>query len=1001
MQITDNIGTINFSETPFYSLMSKRIHKVMLVCSDYDAFSLEEDGRIEEQIFNEYIALNLRHPPSFIHASTAELALRKINNTYIDLIITMLNVGEKFDAFEFSKEVKKRYPNKPVVILTPFSREVTMRLSKEDLSSIDYVFSWLGSADILLAIIKLIEDRMNVDHDIKLAGVQTIILIEDSVRFYSGFLSNMYKIILQQSKKFMHEGLNEHRKMLRMRGRPKILLARNYEEAKALYRKYKKNVLGIISDTKFPRNGVLDEDAGIRFFKKVTKDNKQLPLLLQSSDYSNKKRAKEIEVGFIHKYSEHLYKELRNFINEYFAFGPFKFIDPKTKQAVAYAEDLKGMQKIIKVIPDDSLEYHVRRNHISKWLNARALFPLAEFFSNVTRDDFGEGTEEIREFIHNAIVHFRKAKARGVIAKFDRVKYDESVIFARLGNGYMGGKAKGLAFLDTLIKKHPELESYPGIQVKIPRTVVLSTEVFDNFMDWNHLYDIALSDASDKEIQQKFSKAYFPEETAADLREFLRVTKLPVAVRSSSVLEDSHYQPFAGVYSTYMVPNSSENIEENLRHLLNAIKGVYASVYYKSTKAYMQATHNLIDEEKMGVVLQEVCGTRYGDRFYPTFSGVARSVNFYPIEDEKPEEGIVNIALGLGKHIVEGKKSLRFSPAHPKKILQLSSIDEALRNTQKTFYALDMTGGKFDPTEDDGFNIREHRIRDAEKDESIYDISSVYDYQNNILRVGRMYSGKRIITFENILKYNSFPLAEIMRKVLEISANAMNNPVEIEFAVNLNTKGYPKTLNLLQIRPIVEETASFTVSTEDIPPEDLLLSSTSSLGHGIVRGITDIVYVKPNEFDSVNNLKMVPIIEKLNDKFIEEHRHYILVGPGRWGSSDSWLGIPVKWSQISNARLIVESGLDNYRIDPSQGTHFFQNLTSLRIGYFTINPFRNDGFYDTDFLAKAEAVYEDDFIRHVRFDDEMLIKLDAKKSAGVVLKPGVVNDIDEEDAVIQ
>lgn len=983
--------------------MSKRVHKVMIVCSDYDAFALEEDGRIEEQIFNEYISLNLRHPPSIVHANTAEVALRKMHRTYIDLVITMLNVGERFDAFEFSKEVKKKYPNKPVVILTPFSREVTMRLSREDLSSIDYVFSWLGSADILLAIIKLIEDRMNVDPDIRLAGVQTILLVEDSVRYYSGYLTTMYKILLQQSKKFMQEGLNEHQKMLRMRGRPKILLARTYEEAKMLYRTYKKNMLGIIADTKFPRNGVLNSDAGIRLFKKIKKEKRQMPLLLQSSNYENIKRAKELEVGFIHKFSEHLHKELRDFMNEYFAFGPFKFIDPETRRPVAFAEDLKALQKIIYDIPDSSIEYHVSRDHLSKWLNARALFPLAEFFYNISRDDFGEGTQELRDFIHNAIMHYRRAKARGVIAQFDRAKYDESFIFARIGNGYMGGKAKGLAFLDTLIKKNRELESYPGILVKIPRTVVLTTEVFDSFMDWNHLQDIALSEAPDSLIQEQFQKAYFPDETAGDLREFLQITKHPIAVRSSSVLEDSHYQPFAGVYSTYMIPNQSDDIEENLRHLLSAIKGVYASVYYKETKAYMQATHNLIDEEKMSIVLQEVCGTNYGERFYPTFSGVARSVNFYPIEDELPEEGIINVALGLGKHIVEGKRSIRFSPAHPKKLLQLSSTDEALRNSQKTFYSLDMSKTYFSPKVDDGFNIVSNRVKQAEKDGSIHYVASVYDYQNNILRVGRMYQGKRIVTFANILKYNSFPLAEIMQKVLGICAKAMNNPVEIEFAVNLDTpKNCPKVVNLLQIRPIVEDTADFEVSVGELKDEQVLLRSESSLGHGIIRGIKDIVYVKPEQFDSVNNTKMVPIIDKINREFLNNGKNYILVGPGRWGSSDSWLGIPVKWSQISGARLIVESGLDDYRIDPSQGTHFFQNLTSLRVGYFTINPFINDGLFSLDYLNRQEAVYEDEFIRHVRFEDEMLIKLDAKKGIGVVLKPGISDSLeeDEEDEIV-
>ncbi len=987
MTPNDRLGSIRFAETPFYNLMANRVLNVMIVCSDYDAFALEEDGRIDEQIFNEYMALNLRNPPSILRVSTAEEGLHKMSNMYIDLVITMLNVGETFDAFEFSRQVKLKHPNRPVVVLTPFSREVTMRLSKEDLSSIDYVFSWLGSADILVAIIKLIEDRMNVDKDIEIAGVQAILLVEDSVRFYSGFLTNIYRILLQQSKKFMQEGLNEHQKMLRMRGRPKILLARNYEEAKDLYNTYKDNLLGIISDTKYPRNGTMDNWAGIRLFKKVKSDNRQLPLLLQSSDLSNGKKAKELEVGFIHKFSENLYKELADFMNEYFAFGPFKFIDPDTRYPVAYADDLKALQSVILEVPDKSLEYHTSRNHITKWLNARALFSIAEFFSKLAKEDFDNNLAQIRLFVHDAIGQFRSAQARGVVAKFDRLKYDTSIIFSRIGNGYMGGKAKGLAFMDTLVKKYPELEKFEGVSVQIPRTVVLTTEVFDAFMERNNLRGIALSDASDERISEHFTHAWFPSEISDDLREFLRVTTNPIAVRSSSVLEDSHYQPFAGVYSTYMVPNAHADLESNLRDVITAIKAVFASVYFKATKTYMQATHNLIDEEKMSIVLQEVCGNRYDDRFYPTFSGVARSVNFYPIEDEKPEEGIVNVALGLGKHIVEGKRTLRFSPYHPKKILMLSSPQEALRSSQKFFYALDMSRPFFDPRTDDGFNISMHKVAQAEQDGSIDEIASVFDMQNNILRVGKMYKGKRIITFENILKYNAFPLADILKKVMLISQKAMNNPVEIEFVVTISPDKKEKTFSLLQIRPIVEDTVDFDISVGSNTDDGLLLRSQSSLGHGVVRGIKHIVYVKPNTFDSKNNPKLVPLIEKINDNFIKENINYILVGPGRWGSSDPWLGVPVLWAHISNARLIVEQGLDEYQIEPSQGTHFFQNLTSLRVGYFTINPFRKDGFFNLDFLAEQVAEYEDEWLRIVAFDDEILVKLDGKNGVGVVMKP--------------
>ncbi len=981
-----NRKLIRFSETPFFNLMQRRIHKVLIVCSEYDTFTLEVDGRIEEQIFNEYVSLSLSNPPRFKHVNTAEKALKELHRGYYDLVITMLNVGEKFDAFNFSKEIKRKHPDKPVVVLTPFSREISLILEKEDLSAIDYVFSWLGNADILLAIIKLLEDKMNINTDVKY-GVQVILLVEDSIRYYSGYLSNMYRALLVQSKKLMTEGLNEHQKMTRMRGRPKILLAKNYEEANVLYKKYKSNILGIISDTKYSRHGRIDPEAGIKFLKKIKKDNKYLPLLLQSSNIGNAEKAKELKVGFIHKYSENLTLELTNFMNNYFAFGAFEFKDPKTKKIITKANNLKELQHCILNVPDDSFEYHTSRNHISKWLYARALFPLAEFMATVTVKDFSDDVKKIKNFIYENITNYRLSSSRGIIAEFNRQNYDNSLIFSRIGTGYIGGKARGLAFLDKLIKRNPKLDLYEDINIKIPRTVVISTVVFDNFMGDNDLYPFALSKKSNEEILNHFVQAELRHETKEDLKTFLKAILVPIAIRSSSVLEDSHYQPFAGVYATYMLSNSADP-ETNFLQLATAIKSVYASVFYKETKAYMKATKNLIDEEKMGIVLQEVCGNSYDNRFYPTLSGVARSVNFYPIGDEKTGEGIVNVALGLGKQIVEGKRTLRFSPEHPKKILQLSSPESAIKETQKTFYSLNLSPESFTPSTDDSMNFQTHRIKQAEKDESIYDISSVYDYQFNVLKVGKIYEGKRVITFANVLNYNSFPLAEIIKDVLKICEKAMNNPVEIEFAANLTPKnGEDKQFNLLQIRPIVEEIIDDEIDFSEIKKEDSIIFSETSLGHGITKGIKDIVYVKPESFDSVNNKKIVDIIAKINSEFTENDSNYILCGPGRWGSSDPWLGIPVVWSQISAARLIIESGLENYQIEPSQGTHFFQNLTSFKVGFFTINPFRNDGFWNLEYLDQFDAVYEDEFVRHIRFEKDLIIKIDGKQSKGVVLKP--------------
>lgn len=977
-----------FAETPFNQLMKRRISKVLLICSTYDAFTMEEDGRIDEQIFMEYVSLNLRYPPHFIHATTADLAIEILSEEKIDLVIAMPSVGN-MDAFELAKKIKSGYKEIPIVVLTAFSREVSLKLRHEDLSAIDYVFSWLGNADILLAIIKLIEDKMNVEEDVFDVGVQTILLVEDSVRFYSSYLPNIYKIIFQQAKTFIREGLNEHQQMLRMRGRPKILLARNYEEAVGLYEKYKSHLLGIITDMSYERQGVRDQKAGIKLCEKVKADDQYMPILMQSSEIKNKLIAKLIKVGFIHKGSKTLSMELRTFIKEYFAFGDFKFMDPDTNRVIASASDLRSLQEAVFQVPDKSLLYHFQRNHFSKWLNARALFPVAEIFKYFRIEDFDD-MEHIKHFIFETIANFRRNKGRGIISKFYRDRYDEYQIFSRIGEGSLGGKARGLAFVDSVIKRNWLLDKFENIIVTIPRTVVLSTDVFDEYMESNNLYRIGLSDLPDEEILARFVSADIPVRIHKDLDSFIRVMNNPIAVRSSSLLEDSHYQPFAGIYATYMIPLIKSDECAMLEMLSNAIKSVYASVFYKDSKAYMNATSNMIDEEKMAIVLQEVCGKAYGDRFYPTISGVARSVNFYPIEPEKPEDGIVNICFGLGKYVMEGDTTLRFSPKYPKKILQLSTPEMTLRETQKKFYNLDLDCKHFTVSTDDGVNLNYERIKEVEKDSSLRFVASTYDFQNNIIRDGINSEGKKIITFANILKYGTFPLPEIISSLLEVSQREMNNPVEIEFAINLDVPpDQPKIFNVLQIRPIVNNKEKIDADFSTISKHDTIITSHSVLGNGIISGIKDFVYVKPDCFQPSKTREIASLLGALNDTFTASNKNYILVAPGRWGSSDPWLGIPVKWPQISAARLIVESGLEKYRIDPSQGTHFFQNLTSFKVGYFTINPFINDGWYDLDFLSKSKAIYEDEFIRHIEFEHPVVIKIDGQKNIGMVMKPEI------------
>ncbi|MCX6272545.1 MAG: phosphoenolpyruvate synthase [Bacteroidetes bacterium] len=974
-----------FHETSFNNLMKKRIYHVLLISSKYDAFILEEDGRIDEQIFNEYVSLNLRYPPQFIQAASEKEAFQILEEMNIDLIMTMLS-AEKAASFDLAFKIKERYPNKPIVVLTPFSREVSLKMSGEDLSAIDYVFSWLGNADLLLAIIKLIEDKMNLEYDVQEVGVQVILLVEDSIRFYSSYLPHIYKIIFKQSLDFMTEGLNEHQQMLRMRGRPKIILATNFEDAVALFEKYKNNMLGVISDVSYPKDGKMDKYAGIKLTEIIKQSDPLMPVLLQSSDLENEKTAKEMKAGFLYKRSKTLSLELKNFIIEYFAFGDFEFFDPNTGKEIARSPDLKSLQQKIFEIPDESLSYHIRRNHFSKWLRARALFPIAELFKAITPEDFSD-LDDVRRFMFDAIATFRMNKARGIIAEFYRDRFDEYLTFTRIGKGSIGGKARGLAFLDTLIKRNRLFDWRKDVVITIPRTVVICADVFDEFMEENELYKIALSDVRDEEILEHFVHARLPFRIHEDLYTFISVITNPVAVRSSSLLEDSHYQPFAGIYSTYMIPNVKNDERLMIENLSNAIKSVYASAFYKDSKSYMAATSNVIDEEKMAIVLQEVCGKAYSNRFYPTISGVTRSINFYPIPPEKPEDGIANIAFGLGKYIVDGGNNLRFSPRFPKKVLQLSSPEMALRETQKVFYALDLDPNHFHPSVDDGINLLKLKISEAESDTAFKYAASTYDLENNYIRDGLNSSGRKLITFSNVLNHNVFPLAEILQYVLTIGQKEMNKPIEIEFAVDLDCpKGEPKIFYLLQIRPIVEADERLQVSLDDIRPEETLIFSRSALGNGIIDNLFDLVYVKPETFKSSETNTIALKVEEINNRMLHEKRNYILIGPGRWGSSDPWLGIPVKWPQISAARLIIESGLENYRVDPSQGTHFFQNLTSFRVGYFTINPFSNDGHYDLKYLNARPAVFEDEYVRHVRFDTPLIVKIDGKKNTGVVLK---------------
>jgi len=968
--------------------MTHRIYNVLLYASKYDAFVLEEDGRIDELIFNEYTSLNLRYPPRVTLVSNEEQANALLKERTFELIISMPS-GDSINPFQWAKSVKQRFPDIPIVVLTPFSRSVSKRIANEDLSAIDYVFSWLGNSDLLLAIIKLIEDKMNVEEDVNSVGVQVILFVEDGIHFYSSIVPHLYKFVFKQSRSFMTEALNEHEQMLRMRGRPKILLARTYEEGLAIYQKFKNNMLGVITDVSFSQDGERNKLAGINLCNEIRKQDKHIPLIIESAEEENHVHADKLSAAFLNKNSKTLLIDLREQIIDNFGFGDLVFINPLTNEEEARIENLKGLQETIFKISDESLYFHVSRNNISRWLYSRAMFPLAEFLKNINVDNFAASDlAKVRQIIFDAIVHYRKVKNRGVVAVFQRDRFDQYSNFARIGEGSLGGKGRGLAFIDAMIKRNVSFENFENTQITIPKTVVLCTDNFSEFMELNQLYPIALSELPDDEILNHFLRARLPKRLIADLYAFLRVIHSPIAVRSSSLLEDSHYQPFAGIYSTYMVPYNAESKTQMLEMITEAIKAVYASVFYHDSKAYMTATKNVIDEEKMAIVLQEICGNAYENRFYPSFSGVARSLNYYPIGAEKPEDGIANIALGLGKYIMDGGTSLRFSPAYPNNILQTSTLEFALRETQTYFNALDLCQMQFVPQVDDGFNLLKLRVSDAEKDGTLRYIASTFNPQDQVINDSLYEGGRKIITFANILKHNVFPLAETLKEVLHIAQAEMGRPIEIEFAVNLDYSPLKQHIfYLLQIRPIVDSKEMVNEDIGAIPEENAIITCKSALGHGITNDIYDVIYVKPEAFNAAKNQLIVIELERINRELISQNRHYILVGPGRWGSADSWLGIPVKWSNISNARLIVECGLSNYRVDPSQGTHFFQNLTSFGVAYFTINPFQQDGSFDTEFLNAQNALYESEYLRHVRFDKPMIMKVDGRKNKGVVMKP--------------
>lgn len=973
----------------YTELMTRRVRRILLVCNNYDSFSLEEDGHIEELISHEYAELNLSNPPSITRVESTVDAIKVLEEESFDLVITMYNVGE-LDVFGFSEQAKRLHPGTPIVLLSSFSKEISSRIAERKCSTIDYVFCWNSSTDIIIAIIKLLEDRLNAEHDILKMSVRAILLVEDSVRYYSTYLPLLYKLVLQQNSKSVADALNEEQQIMRKRSRPKILMATNYDDAVALYEKYKDNIIGVISDVGFvlhsgDRPEEEKSDAGVNLCKLVRADNPTMPFLMQSSQESMRAVARQLGVGFVLKSSKTLTHEVSEYIGREFGFGDFVVTDLETGQEIARARNLSEFEKVIANISDESLTYFSEKNYISRWLYARGLFAIADLFRPVKIGTYGDAAA-VREMNLRKIHDYRINQGLGVVARFDPETFNDAIWFARIGEGSLGGKARGLAFLNHILRKYDLYDRWEDVRVLVPRTLVICTDYFDRFILENGLQYVINSDISDAEILSEFVASTLPAELTAYLRVFIRNVRKPLAVRSSSKLEDSYYQPFAGVYSTYMIPHT-ENEDQQLRLLSKAIKSVYASVYFASSRGYITSTSNVISEEKMAIVIQEICGSEDGGYYFPTFSGVARSVNFYPIGYEKPEDGVAKLAYGLGKAVVDGEQVLRFSPKYPKNVLQTSTPELTARETQQVMYALNLQPDKFKTSVDDAINLERIQIGDCGRFRSFSKVVSTYDLENQRMVDSPYAEGPRFVTFSHILRYDTFPLAGILRELLEITQKEVKCGVEIEFAASLD-RGGKRTydvFNVLQVRPISADGIYSSVNWDSVDDKSALLRSTCAIGPGMIRGVRDIVYLRRQSFDVLKTGEMAREITSLNGQLRSQGRNYVLIGYGRWGSSISSLGVPVQWSDISEAKLIVECCLENFRIDPSQGTHFFQNLTSFNAGYVNVNPYARPGeVCDTDALDALPAEYESEFVRLVHLDRDLFIAADGKENRAVV-----------------
>ncbi len=989
INLPDNkLDDFDLSFKVFHELMAKKVTEILLVSSPYDSFIMEEEGRLAERIIHEYRGLNLSRPPMLTWVSTAQEALNALSHKEFDLVITMPRLDD-MDAFGLGKKIKKRCPELPVFLLAHNTNRLLLDSEHPDLSSIDRLYVWYGNSDLLLALIKNTEDQMNVAYDTQRAKVRVIILVEDSPIYYSSFLPILYKEIVMQTQAVMEESLNEEHRILRMRARPKILIAENYEEAEKLYRQYKPYLLSVFSDVRFPRNGKMNDHAGFDLLSMIRKEIPDIPLLNLSSEEANRKKAAKIPAVFLNKNSPTLHSEIRSFFIERLGFGDFIFRLPDGKE-VARVSNLRAMEKILPSIPDESVYFHAVRNHFSRWLMARSETLLASILKPIKPSDF-KTVKARKEYLIACIHKRRKGLQKGIIADFVSGDFDPDAEFIKIGKGSLGGKARGLAFISAQLNKNPQIhEKFNDIIINVPKTLVISTEAFDSFISENNLKDISTSDLSDAEITEIFIKSTLPDWLRNNLNLFLEHVKYPLAVRSSSLLEDAQFQPFAGIYKTYMLPNQHPDPAQRFAQLVKAIKLVYASTYLEIPRAYAKSTLHRTEDEKMAVAIQQLSGVRHGDYFYPALSGVAQSYNFYPISHMKPEEGIAHIALGLGKTVVEGGTSLRFSPKYPQFLPQFSTVDDILKNSQRFFYALKMVDSPDsfvspDKSADDE-TLTKLEIDDAYDHAPVINFSSTYVPEEHRIRDMGNVPGYKVLTFASILKYNSFPLPQVLSEILKIGRKGLGSPVEIEFSVNIDfSKKQKAEFSLLQIRPmaISQHNRDIEITKKDI--SRAFCFSTMALGNGKFVDIADIIFARPDSFDPAKTVEIAGEISKMNRHMVQQNRKYLLIGPGRWGSADHWLGIPVTWNDISGIGAIIETTAENLKADPSQGSHFFHNITSLGISYLTIAE-GGDDFLDFDWLKSLPAERETDYLRHVKLDAPITLKINGKKSRAVLIK---------------